>query len=236
MPFLEDVRRHIKAVTHLARDAEAPDVDNDRWAGSFDLTENTRYRYTIAAWASTFESWRQELHKKRGAQPDLSSELSEGEGLVLAASRRADAEGKARLNDLLIRWQKAGSQHDRVEIALDESTAALVRRYEAPFALNVYDRELEVVVDRLRGRYGAWYEMFPRSQGTLPGRGATFKDCERRLPAIRGHGFRRAFTCRRIHPIGRFQPQRAKQHPDARPERPRLTLGHWQRKRRSQVD
>ena len=206
--MLQAVVRYRPVKESAWRELPMRHVDNDRWAGSFDLTENTRYRYTIAAWASTFESWRQELHKKRGAQPDLSSELSEGEGLVLAASRRADAEGKARLNDLLIRWQKAGSQHDRVEIALDESTAALVRRYEAPFALNVYDRELEVVVDRLRGRYGAWYEMFPRSQGTLPGRGATFKDCERRLPAIRAMGFDVIYFPP-IHPIGRSQPQRA---------------------------
>jgi starch synthase (maltosyl-transferring) len=177
-------------------------VDNDRWAGWFDLTENTRYRYTIAAWASTFESWRQELQKKRGAQPDLGSELSEGEGLVQAAARRADAEGKARLNELLNRWRTAGSQDDRVQIALDESTAALVRRYEAPFALNVYDQELEVVVDRLRGRYSAWYEMFPRSQGSRSDRSATFKECEQRLPAIRAMGFDVVYLPP-IHPIGR---------------------------------
>ena len=29
--------------------------------------------------------------------------------------------------------------------------------------------------------YAAWYEMFPRSQASVPGRSGTFKDCERRL-------------------------------------------------------
>jgi starch synthase (maltosyl-transferring) len=46
-----------------ARDAdwrEAPmrPLENDRWAGWFDLTDNTRYHYTIAAWVSAFASWR----------------------------------------------------------------------------------------------------------------------------------------------------------------------------------
>ena len=32
------------------------------------------------------------------------------------------------------------------------------------------ERELPVVVDRLRARFGAWYELFPRSTSPDPGR------------------------------------------------------------------
>ena len=39
-----------------------------------------------------------------------------------------------------------------------------------------YPRELEVVVDRIEARFAAWYEMFPRSQGTDPAKSATFDE------------------------------------------------------------
>ncbi|MER3423317.1 MAG: alpha-1,4-glucan--maltose-1-phosphate maltosyltransferase, partial [Nitrospiraceae bacterium] len=61
-------------------------VDNDRWIGWCNLTENTRYLYTIAAWVDTFESWRREIIKKLQIQPDLNSELLEGLALVRAAA------------------------------------------------------------------------------------------------------------------------------------------------------
>ena len=46
-----------------------------------------------------------------------------------------------------------------------------------------------VVADRPRARAGAWYEMVPRSQGTVPGRHGTFDDCIARLPEIAALGF-----------------------------------------------
>ena len=36
-------------------------VDNDRWAASFPLAENTRYVYTIEAFPDPFATWRDEL-------------------------------------------------------------------------------------------------------------------------------------------------------------------------------
>lgn len=177
-------------------------VDNDRWVGWCDLTENTRYLYTIAAWVDTFESWRREVMKKRQIRSDLSSELLEGQALVHAAAARADGEDHARLVDILTRWKLEPSQQGRLELALDEDLARLVGRYQERVALTVYGRELEVVVDRIRARYGAWYEMFPRSQGTARGQSATFKDCEARLPAIRDMGFDVLYLPP-IHPIGR---------------------------------
>src|SRR3546814_6443846 len=44
--------------------------------------------------------------------------------------------------------------------------------------------------------------MFPRSQGTAPGRSATFADCARRLDDVRAMGFDVVYLVP-IHPIGR---------------------------------
>lgn len=177
-------------------------VDNDRWSGVVDLTGNTRYLYTIGAFVRSFETWREELQKKHGAISDLSSELLEGEAHVTAAVAQAKTPDKAALQDWLENWQAQKNQDERVAIALHSTLAELVERNEVRHAWTQYDRELEVVVDRIRARYGAWYEIFPRSQGTFPGKGTTLKDCEARLPYIRDMGFDVLYLTP-IHPIGK---------------------------------
>jgi starch synthase (maltosyl-transferring) len=65
-----------------------------------------------------------------------------------------------------------------------------------------YDRVLTVIVERERARFGAWYEMFPRSAGTDPSRSATFQEAAARLPYIAAMGFDVLYLPP-IHPIGR---------------------------------
>ena len=65
-----------------------------------------------------------------------------------------------------------------------------------------YDRMLEVVVDDTVARFSAWYEMFPRSQGTDETKSATFDDMIKRLPEIRSLGFDVLYLTP-IHPIGK---------------------------------
>src|SRR5260370_1266574 len=57
-------------------------------------------------------------------------------------------------------------------------------------------------VDRERGVFSAWYEMFPRSEGTHDGRSGTFATAAQRLPAIAEMGFDIVYLPP-IHPIGR---------------------------------
>jgi len=194
-------------------------VENDRWAGWFDLADNTRYDYTIVSWVSAFESWRQELSKKRETQTDLQSELSEGYALVKAAAQRAGSADRTHLHEHLLRWEASDSQHTLIRLALTDTLADLVRRYEERVALTVYDRHLTVIADRIRARYGAWYEMFPRSQGAVPGRSATFNECERRLPAIQAMGFDVLYLPP-IHPIGRTNRKGPNNSLQAGPEDP----------------
>jgi len=64
-----------------------------------------------------------------------------------------------------------------------------------------YERELSVVVDPVRARFGAWYEMFPRSCTTDPKRPGTFRDCAARLAYVASMGFDVLYLPP-IHPIG----------------------------------
>jgi starch synthase (maltosyl-transferring) len=65
-----------------------------------------------------------------------------------------------------------------------------------------YERVLPVLVEPVRARYGAWYEMFPRSAGTDPTRSATFDEAAERLSYVAGMGFDVLYLPP-IHPIGR---------------------------------
>ncbi len=177
-------------------------VDNDRWSGHVDLHENTRYLYTIGAFTNTFESWRQEVTKKSQSSEPIESELLEGRALIERAAKRATEPDKSRLELFLKQWRSSDTQEARLAVALGEELSQLVERHQERVGWTSYQRELEVVVDRVRARYGAWYEIFPRSQGNDPERGSTFWECEKRLPAIKAMGFDVLYLTP-IHPIGR---------------------------------
>jgi len=176
-------------------------VDNDRWAGSFPLSDNTRYIYTVGAYVRSYETWRIELEKKHAAHLDVSSELLEGHAQVKHARTRAKGSDKATLTTWLDQWRQARDQESLMAIALDPQLRTLMDQHEHRAVWSLYDRELAVTVDREQARYSAWYEIFPRSEGTIEGQGGTFKDCEARLPAIRDMGFNVLYLAP-IHPIG----------------------------------
>jgi starch synthase (maltosyl-transferring) len=172
--------------------------ENDRWSGSFSLVENTRYEYTVEAWFDEFETWRRDLGKKVDAGQEVELELIEGRRIVEAASARSgDGDLKQTLADL-----DASGYEGRIALLRSAEVRELMRRHPDRSVGAAYRKTLEVVVDRERARYGAWYEMFHRSQGTVPGRSATFEDCERRLPELARMGFDVVYLVP-IHPIGR---------------------------------
>ena len=184
------------------REAPLRAVDHDRWRGEFPLDENNRYVYTIEAWPDTFASWRQDVSKKVAAGQEVAGDLLEGAALVRAAVGRAEGEDAVRLRQLAEALAGNGETARRVRLGLGEELAALMAAYPDRSAATVYDRELEVYADRERARYAAWYEMFPRSQGRVLGRSASFADSEARLPEIAALGFDVVYLPP-IHPIGR---------------------------------
>src|SRR5262249_51889385 len=82
-----------------------------------------------------------------------------------------------------------------------------------------YDRVLPVWVDRERARFGAWYELFPRSTAAEPGRHGTFADLEKRLPYVAGMGFDVLYLPP-VHPIGRAFRKAPNNPPPAGPAAP----------------
>lgn len=158
-------------------------VINDRWKGAFTVTQTGWYEYTLDAWIDRFGTWRRDLIKKVDAQQEVTSELLEGAQFVREAAARAsgsDAQWLSHQADVMGRRDPQES----VAAALDEILLKLMQRHAAPVFSTTYDRVLRVWVDRTLARYGAWYELFPRSTADEPGRHGTFADVERRLPYV----------------------------------------------------
>jgi starch synthase (maltosyl-transferring) len=161
--------------------------DNDRWTGTIELTENRRYRYTIEAWTDLYASWCDRMKRKRTAQQDLSTDLPEGRALIRIAEARTD--------------RMIAPPDATIEVLLGNAVVEAMAEWGPREDVTRLDRALEVFVDRKAAAFSAWYEMFPRSQGTVPGRGATFRDCIGRLDDIAAMGFDTIYLPP-IHPIG----------------------------------
>ncbi|MGH7090913.1 MAG: maltotransferase domain-containing protein, partial [Stellaceae bacterium] len=185
----------------LWREAPMRFFDNDRWVGEAPLAENARYRYTIEAWTDHLASWRSDAMKKRDAGQAIALELIEGGALVAAAMARAEGPDRDLLARLLDALQH-GDEGERPRVLFSRLLSGAMARCDDRTDAVRYRHELEVQVDRPRARFGAWYEMMPRSQGREPSRSATFDDCIARLPEIAAMGFDVIYLPP-IHPIGR---------------------------------
>ena len=217
---LAAVIKYREASARLWREVRMRHLGNDLWVGLFPLAANTRYLYTIQAWTDHFESWRESLGKRIAARQELRVELLEGVQLVDGARKKITNDADRRtLERLLENIKAAQSDNEKSELLQSENLRLMMQRYADRSDAANYGRELEVVVDRVAARYAAWYEMFPRSQGTTRGVSATFKDCEARLPDIQAMGFDLVYLVP-IHPIGRTHRKGPNNRTQAGPEDP----------------
>jgi starch synthase (maltosyl-transferring) len=189
------------------REAPMRNVDNDRWSGMALLTRNRWHRYAIEAWRDAFGTWRDGLDKKVAAGVRVGTEIEEGRLMLESALLRAES-GEAGPDARLIRTaltaaRRARTESTAVKALSGDALLAAMRRHPDRTAATRSD-ELAVVVDRERARVGAWYELFPRSQGRDPKHpvATSFADAEWRVPDIAAMGFDVVYLPP-IHPIGR---------------------------------
>lgn len=176
-------------------------IDNDRWQGSFTVDVIGPAEYSIVAWPDHFESWRDELSKKVEAGLDVPSELLEGYQCVEETFARASDADLEAMQHIVEEARAAKNQRDSARLMLGKDLEALVRRNANREGFATLARPMPVYVDRVRARYAAWYELFPRSAGTREGEGATFRDVIDQLPRIQRMGFNVLYFTP-IHPIG----------------------------------
>ncbi|MEP7027191.1 MAG: alpha-1,4-glucan--maltose-1-phosphate maltosyltransferase [Candidatus Eisenbacteria bacterium] len=178
------------------------EVENDEWLASFPLEQAGFHEYTVEAWLDTFGTWRDELEKKSAAGLDVGSELLEGARIVREGAERAQGRARTWLAARAAVLTGGELQTACVVAALAEDLEEAMARVPDRSRAAAAGRTLRVWADRERGRVGAWYEMFPRSAGTDPGRGATLAEAAARLPDIAALGFDVVYLPP-VHPIGR---------------------------------
>jgi starch synthase (maltosyl-transferring) len=177
------------------------EYDEDAWFGDFPLDAVGSWSYTVGAWTDVFGSWRTEIERKLAAGRDLSSELLEGVHLLREWAELADAREREGI-EAYARAIESASQERAAAFALEPRLLELMSAADPKADLVVHKPALELWVDRERARFGAWYELFPRSQSPEPGAHGTLRDVERLLPRLRDLGFDVVYLPP-IHPIGR---------------------------------
>lgn len=179
---------------------------NDRWQGSFTVSQLGRYLYTITAWVDHFLSWQKAMVKKIEAGQNLSIDLQIGAELINQASQRASQKFAGDDNFQLQFWAETFRSLHKEDLAtieqkvLSPDLTALMTKYPERTLATTYEKQLNITVDREKARFSTWYEMFPRSCGE-PGKHGTFKDAQTRLPYIAELGFDVLYLPP-IHPIG----------------------------------
>lgn len=156
--------------------------ENDRWHGRFVPPEPGRYSFHIEAWSDPFATWQRDLRRRIEAGQDVSVELDEGRLMLAEAGVRPP-------------------EQDAPDAWLASELGEAMQRAQ-PRGNLVTSPVFPLMVERVRARAGAWYEIMARSQGQVPGRSATFDDCIARLPDIAAMGFDVLYLLP-IHPIGR---------------------------------
>ncbi len=174
---------------------------NDQWRGSFVVDRVGRWQYTVEAWIDRFQSWHRDFLKRVAAAQVAYVDLLIGAELIEAAAEGAKGNDRTRLVEwsTQLRDEASLSQVDR--IAQDTELAALLERHPVRAFATAYGQQLEVVVDRERANFSAWYEMFPRSCSPKPGQHGTLQDVIDRLPYVAQMGFDVLYLPP-IHPIG----------------------------------
>ena len=201
------------------REVEMSPLGNDRWRAAFRVERLGRYRYTVEGWVDHFKSWQRDFDKKLAAGQDMTVDLLIGAELAASAIQKASATDRPLLEQWVAGLRAEHAAATRVEQAKDPVLRALMARYPDRTLATRYDPELLVWAEPVRARYGAWYELFPRSAGSDGKRHGTLRDVEAQLPRIAEMGFDVLYLPP-IHPIGLAFRKGKNNSPTAGPDDP----------------
>jgi starch synthase (maltosyl-transferring) len=195
-------------------------IGNDRLRAEFIVQQLGSYQYSVCAWVDHLESWRRGIVKKYEARQDIHVDLKTGALLAEGMAERAHGTDAQRLRE----WAAAivDTRRDmeaRIALTQAESLRELEYRYPDPDIVLNWDSPLEVTVDRERARFSTWYELFPRSAATEPGKHGTFADVEKLLPYVASMGFDVLYLPP-IHPVGVTERKGPNNNPKAAPGDP----------------
>ncbi len=201
----------ISAVVHHRHGSEKERTEvrmrplvNDRWRAEFPLEALGFHYFTIEAWIDHFLTWHRDLRKRIDGGVtgrDLEVQLLIGLEMIRAAAANAGARDRRKLQAVATLLEGDEPLEDKVEEMWSQDLLVLMWRNAERKFVTRHSSELPIEVDRKRAAYSTWYELFPRSTATEPGKHGTFRDVEAQLPRIAKMGFDVLYLPP-IHPIG----------------------------------
>jgi starch synthase (maltosyl-transferring) len=185
------LHRHQSDSKH--RETRMTPLVNDRWRAELPIEKLGHYFFTIEGWVDHFRSWHRDLQKRDASE--LEMQLRIGAEMIRAAASRAKARDRKRLEHFIATIEGDDEMPDKLhDMRSDELLDLMWRNADRANATRLQS-EYAIEVDRPRAAFSAWYEMFPRSFGSL-------RNVEAELPRIAKMGFDVLYLPP-IHPIGR---------------------------------
>jgi len=174
-------------------------INNDHWEVSHEFDQTGRYEFWVDGWEDHYKNWKHGLLKKYEAGQDLQVEIQIGVNLLQKAADALEPQ-RAALITWVDRIKNAGQVDEAVTAAEHEELAALMYNYRPD---DIISRSVvcKLEIERKKAGYSTWYELFPRSASTQPGKHGTFKDVINLLPRVAQMGFDVLYFPP-IHPIG----------------------------------
>src|SRR3954447_17142264 len=182
----------------------------DHWSATVSADRTGMWSYRVEGWSDPYATWDHDATIKVDADVDTELMLEEGARVLERALKEVPRtpEQAAPLADAVTALRDAERP---AEARLRAGTSPEVRAEMLARPLRDYvtpSRSHAWLVERERALYGAWYEIFPRSEGATHDpatglwRSGTFDTAQRRLPAIADMGFDVVYLTP-VHPIGR---------------------------------
>ncbi len=179
------------------------------WSATVEVGAPGLWAYRVEGWSDPYGTWVHDASIKVPADIDAELMLEEGARVL----ERAVAEVPRSTEQATVLDEAVAALRDtrrpavaRLQVATD--TAVRTELAARPLRVHVSpSTDYPLLVERERALYGAWYEIFPRSEGAVqdPDTGewtsGTLRTAAQRLPAIAGMGFDVVYLTP-IHPIG----------------------------------
>ena len=174
-------------------------INNDHWEVKHEFSQTGRFEFWVEGWEDHYKNWKHGLLKKYEAGQDLQVELQIGVNLLQKAADALEPQ-RADLITWIDRIKNAGQVDEAVTAAEHEELGALMYNYR-PDDIISRSAVCKLEIERKKAAYSTWYELFPRSASTQPGKHGTFKDVINLLPRVAQMGFDVLYFPP-IHPIG----------------------------------
>jgi starch synthase (maltosyl-transferring) len=170
------------------RAAPLHDVGNDRWSGWIVPEAVGPHELRIEAWTDRPGTWAANVAVKVAAGQAIDVEVEEGALLLERLAAKTEREHRAAVKAAAAELRASGDPG-----AVPTEVLLAASATPDPIDVTRSDRR-DLWVDRERARVGAWYELFPRSEGGLLA-------ATKRLPAVAAMGFDVVYLPP-VHPIG----------------------------------